>query len=94
MWMFEVELENGTRVQAYKHIHTRRYAHLDQDGVGYVYEHPDRYAVVETPSLLRGVFSSMGGLLGVTEQQLRASFDAVEWLEEFACATEGTPTEV
>lgn len=28
MWMFEVELEDGTKAQAYKHRWTRRYLHL------------------------------------------------------------------
>jgi hypothetical protein len=32
MWMFEVEMEDGTPVQAYKHIHTRDYLHLGSDG--------------------------------------------------------------
>lgn len=31
MWMFEVELDDGRRVQAYKHIDTRCYVHLDAD---------------------------------------------------------------
>lgn len=27
MWMFEVELESGLRLHAYKHIETRKYLH-------------------------------------------------------------------
>jgi len=37
MAMFEVELETGTRLYAYKHIDTRRYIHIDSDGNAYVY---------------------------------------------------------
>ncbi len=32
MWMFAVELEDGTELQAYKHDWTRRYIHLDDEG--------------------------------------------------------------
>jgi len=32
MWMFEVELDNGERVHAFKHYWTRRYLHLDLEG--------------------------------------------------------------
>jgi hypothetical protein len=37
MWMFEVELENGVRLHAYKHWETRRYLHLDHGGRAFVY---------------------------------------------------------
>ena len=37
MWMFEVELEDGLRVHAYKHRHTRRYLHLGEDGSAWIY---------------------------------------------------------
>ena len=32
MWMFQVDLADGTAVHAYKHIFTRRYLHLAEDG--------------------------------------------------------------
>jgi hypothetical protein len=35
MWMHEGELADGTRVHAYKHVHTRRYLHLGEDGRAY-----------------------------------------------------------
>lgn len=37
MWMFEVELADGTRLQAYKHYWTRRYMHLSSDRRAFVY---------------------------------------------------------
>ncbi|HEV2775008.1 MAG TPA: hypothetical protein VGV90_05400 [Solirubrobacteraceae bacterium] len=37
MWMHEVELEDGHRAHAYKHIATRRYFHLGVDGRAFVY---------------------------------------------------------
>jgi hypothetical protein len=38
MWMFEVELSDGTRLHAYKHQWTRRYIHLTPDGRAFAYE--------------------------------------------------------
>jgi len=37
MWMFEIELDDGLHVHAYKHIATRRYFHLGVDGRAFVY---------------------------------------------------------
>lgn len=37
MWMFEVELESGLRLHAYKHIETRKYLHLDKEGRAFAY---------------------------------------------------------
>jgi len=37
MWMHEVELEDGTRLHAYKHVETRRYLHLDHGGRAFVF---------------------------------------------------------
>jgi hypothetical protein len=36
-WMHEVELEDGTRLQAYEHFHTGRYLHLDRSGRAFVF---------------------------------------------------------
>jgi hypothetical protein len=44
MWMFEVELEDGRSLHAYKHWRTRRYIHLTTDGHAFVYEWSDDYA--------------------------------------------------
>lgn len=46
MWMFEVELEDGRRLQAYKHYWTRRYLHLDDDGRAFVFTRADDYLEV------------------------------------------------
>ena len=41
MWMFSVELEDGRRLDAYKHWWSRRYLHLTGNGRTFVYEHPE-----------------------------------------------------
>jgi hypothetical protein len=38
MWMHEEELEDGTRIHAYKHCETRRYLHLDHGGRAFVFK--------------------------------------------------------
>jgi hypothetical protein len=59
MWMFEVELEDGRSLHAYKHWWTRRYIHLTIDGRAFVYQgrdldgdDPARYLEVEPNWLL------------------------------------------
>jgi hypothetical protein len=47
MWMFTVEAEHGRRIQAYKHIWTRRYIHLDGTGAAFVFRRDGRYQQVD-----------------------------------------------
>jgi hypothetical protein len=56
MWMFQVDLADGTVVQAYKHIFTRRYLHLAQDGRTFAFTSSNRYRVVDPFDLLMVVF--------------------------------------
>lgn len=37
MWMYEVRLENGERLDAYKHRISRRYLHLSEGGLAFDY---------------------------------------------------------
>ncbi len=53
MWMYAVELTNGTRLQAYKHYWTRDYLHLDDEGRAFIYADKERYEEVNPPWLLR-----------------------------------------
>lgn len=55
MWMYAVELTDGTRVQAYKHYWTRDYLHLDNEGRAFIYVGKERYEEVNPPWLLRMV---------------------------------------
>ena len=57
MWMFEIELADGTRVHAYKHIATRRYFHLALDGRAFVYTARGRYREIEPRTAIDGVFT-------------------------------------
>ena len=58
MWMFEVVVDDGRQIQAYKHRWTRRYLHLDQSGRAYVFSGDGRYREVEAGRLLQRVLES------------------------------------
>lgn len=53
MWMFAVQLTDGTRLQAYKHYWTRQYLHLEDEGRAFIYAGNERYEEVNPPWLLR-----------------------------------------
>lgn len=55
MWMFDVELEDGRTVHAYKHYWTRRYIHLADDDSAFIYVDPHRYEEVDPEWLLEKV---------------------------------------
>jgi hypothetical protein len=44
MLMYEVHLDNGPTVYAYKHRCTRRYLHLSENGAAYAFTRCERYA--------------------------------------------------
>lgn len=81
MWMFEVTLEDGRRLQAYKHIDTRRYVHLDAECQALVYVERGRYRPHSVADVLAAVFAPLiRGLPGVTDDQVARSFAAVDRL--------------
>lgn len=55
MWMYSVELRDGTRLQAYKHCWTRGYLHLSQEGRAFVFVPKTRYREVDSSWLLARV---------------------------------------
>ncbi len=70
MWMFEAELEDGARLQAYKHRWTRRYLHLTDELRAYVYGEEDNiYFEVYADELLTLVLPKDGvGIPGYTAE--------------------------
>jgi hypothetical protein len=55
MWMFELELDDRTQVQAYKHRWTRRYIYLDHQGRAYDEVRRNRFEEVDPRLLLEEV---------------------------------------
>jgi hypothetical protein len=82
MWMFEVELSDGRSLQAYKHVDTRCYAHLDDQGQAFYYEPSDRYVPISASTIFAAVFRDLHRLGGVTEGQILDSRNAVDRLYE------------
>jgi hypothetical protein len=78
MWMNEIDLEPRGHLQAYKHIDTRRYLHLDGRGNAYEFLGPGHYRRVPVLDALVSVFATLPMLVGVSREQLRRSWDAVE----------------
>jgi len=68
MWMYSVELTDGTRLQVYKHYWTRNVLHLDNEGRAFVDIGGNRYEEVAPSRLLSRV------LRGGSLSEMPASF--------------------
>jgi len=83
MWMHEVKLTDGRAVHAYKHVDTRRYIHLDEDGNAFVYTESERYKPMPAARVLAAVFMPLRpDLVGVTPGQIAVSWEAVDRLDD------------
>jgi len=56
MWMYELRLDDGTRVDAYKHVTTRRYLHLTATGSALRYNVEGRYLGIDLASAITTAF--------------------------------------
>lgn len=63
MWMFEIELADRSMVHAYKHISTRRYFHLGEDGRAFSYTADGRYGEIAPRDAIDEAFSGWDKLL-------------------------------
>jgi hypothetical protein len=63
MWMHEIALADGTAVHAYKHIATRRYFHLGEDGRAFTYTRGGRYREIARAEAIDEAFESWEHLL-------------------------------
>jgi hypothetical protein len=61
--MFEVELTDRSALHAYKHISTRRYLHLTEDGRAFAYQPAGDYAEIAPRDALRDAFAEWEQLL-------------------------------
>lgn len=79
MWMFEVELEDGAMVQAYKHWWTRRYVHLDFGGRAFVFTEDDLYEEVHAEELLAAVLRGRESRAKIVRQNDWVADDKISW---------------
>ena len=57
MWMYEIDLVDASRVHAYKHVATRRYIHLAEDGRAFLYCADARYREIPRHHAIAQAFS-------------------------------------
>jgi hypothetical protein len=74
MWMYEVVLEDGRSIHAYKHSDTRRYLHLGPRGNAWMYRHRQgrsMYRTIDLAGALIEVFGCLddGGGRGTGEER-------------------------
>jgi hypothetical protein len=63
MWMHEIELADGTALHAYKHVATRRYLHLSEDGRAFFYGSEAKYTEVAPREAIDEAFAGWERLL-------------------------------
>jgi hypothetical protein len=63
MWMFAIELDDRSRVHAYKHVATRRYFHLGEDGRAFAYRSEARYLEISPLEAVEAAFTGWEDLL-------------------------------
>jgi hypothetical protein len=90
MWMFEVRLSDGRPLQAYKHIETRRYVHLDPACNAFCYIGDDHYRRVELADALEAALSPWWEALNASVEDVAASWNAIA--RAFRDAGSGTHT--
>ena len=56
MWMCEIELADGSGLHAYKHVTTRRYLHLTEDGRAFLYSADGRYREIDRQHAIAQAF--------------------------------------
>ena len=80
MWMGEVRLSDGRRLQSYKHIDTRRYLHLSEELAAFEYRsYPDEhYLTSSLASVLRDCFCELRELAGPTLPEIEAAEALIE----------------
>lgn len=81
MWVHEVSLDAECRIQAYKHVATRRYLHVACDGRTFLLRADGRY---ETTDLARAVLFAFSGW-----KAANPSFDDQQALDRLVFAKPG-----
>lgn len=78
MWMHEVEMPAGERFQAYKHIDTRRYLHVDLSGNAVAYVGGERYRPVALSAALEQVLRPWWEHLHASPEDVALAWAAIE----------------
>lgn len=77
MWMHEEELDDGSVLHAYKHVHTRRYLYLTPDGRAFAYAPCGGYLPMRLDHAIEQALCTWWILSGWDAQDAEAVGDAV-----------------
>jgi hypothetical protein len=78
-WMFRVELEDGSVVEAYKHSWTRQYLHLDENGRAFRFVGGRSYEEVDPEELLSSVLANCEPRANIVRQNVWVDGQRVGW---------------
>jgi hypothetical protein len=84
MWMFAARTRSGRTLQAYKHIGSRRYLHLDSAGAAYAYLTSGRYRPIDLADALEVVFEPWWSLGDAPVEDVVAAWAAIDRASESA----------
>lgn len=79
MWMFRVDLEDGSVAEAYKHSWTRQYLHLDHDGRAYVSIGNRWYEEVDPQALLDEALAGHGSRASIVRRNDWIDGERIGW---------------
>jgi hypothetical protein len=79
MWMYRVELEDGSVIEAYKHSGTRQYLHLDASGRGYELLGGGSYREVDPRALFRKATEPFESSAIIVRQNESVSGEGINW---------------
>jgi hypothetical protein len=82
MWMFAPRTRSGRALQAYKHVSSRRYLHLDAGGAAYAYLASGRYRRIDLADALELVFEPWWSLDHAPLEDVVAAWAAIERASE------------
>jgi len=78
MWMYEAELRDRTKIEAYKHYDLRQYIFLDDFARAFVFEGEDKYRRCDGSSIVFRMFIDLREMRGGTDRQVEALYKAYE----------------
>jgi hypothetical protein len=79
MWMYRLDLEDGTVVEAYKHYYSRGYLHLAADGRAFGWVGESLYEEVDRVALLTEVLDGQEPRANIVRQNDWVKGDRIAW---------------
>lgn len=84
MWMYRVELEDGSVIEAYKHSWTRQYLHLDERGRAYEFMGGRSWEEVDGRALLAKSLDGCEPRANIVRQNVWVDGEGITWARSAA----------